>query len=232
MNLEEKYVDTLRELDEYVDDIKDISKTLRELTKKVDDNEIIRTLNENRNVLFDIAQQIRDIKYFHEFYFKEDSGVRHITRERDTYMLLYQIMKWDTIDVRDLLVWLNNLRELCDAIGLRPEDLVNFRRLDTQPIPEDIASYPVLVKDNNNLYIFIDANNYVTVNSQFLASTNGIEKLQITDGSYLTRTDMDTIINAMSDITNNAGLDLMDKFAAMSNSNDYAAVLAQSWHQT
>lgn len=147
VNLEEKYVDTLRELDEYVDDIKDISKTLRELTKKVDDNEIIRTLNENRNVLFDIAQQIRDIKYFHEFYFKEDSGVRHITRERDTYMLLYQIMKWDTIDVRDLLVWLNNLRELCDAIGLRPEDLVNFRRLDTQPIPEDIASYPVLVKD-------------------------------------------------------------------------------------
>ena len=93
VNLEEKYVDTLRELDEYVDDIKDISKTLRELTKKVNDNETIRILNENRNVLFDIAQQIRDIKYFHEFYFKEDSGVRHITRERDAYMLLYQIMK-------------------------------------------------------------------------------------------------------------------------------------------
>ena len=147
VNLEEKYVDTLRELEEYVDDIKVISKTLRELTKKVNDNETIRILNENRNVLFDIAQQIRDIKYFHEFYFKEDSGVRHITRERDTYMLLYQIMKWDTIDVRDLLRWLNDLRALCDVIGLRAEDLVNFKHLDTQPIPEDIASYPVLVKD-------------------------------------------------------------------------------------
>lgn len=149
VNLEEKYLDTLRELDEFVDDIKDVSKDLRELTKQVESKEVIRSLNDNRNFLFEIAQQIRDIRYFYEFYFKEENGIRHITQERDTYMLLYQILKWDTIDVRDLIRWLVDLRTQCEKIGLRAEDLVNFQRLDTQPIPDDIASYPVLVKDKH-----------------------------------------------------------------------------------
>lgn len=147
VNLEEKYVDTLRELEEFVDDIKNVSKNLRELTKQVDSKEIIISLNDSRNFLFDIAQQIRDIKNFHEFYFKEENGIRHIAQERDTYMFLYQIMKWDTIDVRDLKHWLVALRTLCERIGLRAEDLVSFKHINTQPIPDDIASFPVLVKD-------------------------------------------------------------------------------------
>ena len=149
VNLEDKYCDTIRELEEFVDDIKDISKNLRDIAKQVENNEIRKSLNDNRNFLFEIAQQIRDIKNFNEFYFKEENEVRHITQERDTYMLLYQIMKWDTIDVRDLIRWLTDLRTLCDKIGLRAEDLVNFKRLDTQPIPDDIISYPVLVKDKH-----------------------------------------------------------------------------------
>jgi vacuolar-type H+-ATPase subunit I/STV1 len=149
VNLEDKYIDTLKDLDEAVDDIKDISSSLRELAKEDINKEIRKSLNENRNILFEIAQQIRDRKSFLEFYFRKENGVRHIVQERDTYMKLFQIMKWDTIDVRDLKRWLEELRTLCDNIGLRAEDLINFKRLDTQPIPEDIASYPVLVKDKH-----------------------------------------------------------------------------------
>lgn len=149
VNMEEKFVDALEELDQFVDDMKDISGNIRVLTRDVENNEAKMGLNENRNVLFDIAQQIRDIKVFFEFYFKEENGVRHIVQERDTYMKLYQILKWDTIDVRDLRCWLENLKVPCANIGLRAEDLVNFKRLDTQPIPPDIASYPVLVKDKH-----------------------------------------------------------------------------------
>lgn len=149
VNLEEKFGDVLKELDEYVDDIKETSTDLRGLVKKVSDEEVRTTINESRNVLFEIAQQIKDIKLFLEFYFKKEDGVRHIVQERDVYMKLFQIMKWDTIDVRDLRRWLDELKELCGKIGLRTEDLINFKRIATQPIPEDIAGYPVLVLDKH-----------------------------------------------------------------------------------
>lgn len=149
VNIEEKFVDYLKELEEHVDDIKEESVKLRELAKKVPDSEIRIGINESRNVLFELAQQIRDIKLLFEFYFKKEDGVRHISQERDVYMKLFQIMKWDTIDVRDLRRWLDELKELCNKIGLRVEDLINFKRIATQPIPEDIASYPVLVLDKH-----------------------------------------------------------------------------------
>ncbi|HWQ65237.1 MAG TPA: hypothetical protein VN372_00025 [Methanospirillum sp.] len=149
VNLEEKFVDVLKELDEYVDEIKDTSVDLRGLAKNISDDEIKNKINEDRNALFEIAQQIRDIKLFLEFYFMKQDGVRHIVQERDVYMKLFQIMKWDTIDVRDLRRWLDELKELCGKIGLRTEDLINFKRIASQPIPEDIASYPVLVLDKH-----------------------------------------------------------------------------------
>ncbi len=149
VNLEEKLVDVLRELEEYVDDIKENTIELREIAKKVSDDDLRIGINEKRNNLFEIAQDIRDKKLFLEFYFKKEEGVRHIVQERDVYMKLFQIMKWDTIDVRDLRRWLDELRELCEKIGLRAEDLINFKRLDTQPIPPEIAGYPVLVLDKH-----------------------------------------------------------------------------------
>lgn len=149
VNIEEKFNDYLKELDEHVDDIKEESKKLRELAKKVQDEEVRMGINESRNVLFELSQQIKDINLLFAFYFKKENGVRHIAQERDVYMKLFQIMKWDTIDVRDLRRWLNDLRELCNNIGLRAEDLINFKRIATQPIPDDIAGYPVLVLDKH-----------------------------------------------------------------------------------
>jgi len=91
---------------------------------------------------------------------------------------------------------------------------------------------PVLVKNFDKLYIFIDQNNYISVNGQFKDPSHSVmERIQVTDGYYLTSTDINTIINTMSAINNDPGLSLMDKYAAMSASTDYDTILAQSWHQ-
>ncbi len=149
VNLEEKITDTLKELEEHAGDIKKISGEIREISRKISDDDIKNSLMEKKNILFDLGQQIIDLKLFFEFYFKKDGNNRHIVRERDTYMKLFQIMKWDTIDVRDLKRWLGELRELCQQIGLRAEDLVNFQRIASQPIPEEILKYPVYAMDKH-----------------------------------------------------------------------------------
>lgn len=149
VNIEEKFVDYIKELYEDAEEIKDETKKLRELATQVEDPEVRIAINESRNTLFEIAQQIRDINGLFEFYFKKEDGVRHIAQERDVYMKLFQIMKWDTIDVRDLKRWLDELKEQSEKIGLRAEDLINFKRIATQPIPDEIAPYPVLVLDKH-----------------------------------------------------------------------------------
>jgi len=90
---------------------------------------------------------------------------------------------------------------------------------------------PVIVKQNNDLYFFIDANNYIKAASQFLSSNYGVERLEVTDGSYITRQDIENIVNTMSTINNNSGMDVIQKFNAMRNDQTYMATLSQSWHQ-
>ncbi|MDD1729346.1 MAG: hypothetical protein LUQ50_09785, partial [Methanospirillum sp.] len=74
VNIEEKFVDYLKELGEHVDEIKEESVKLRELAKKVPDSEVRMGINESRNILFELAQQIRDINLLFEFYFKKEDG--------------------------------------------------------------------------------------------------------------------------------------------------------------
>lgn len=88
---------------------------------------------------------------------------------------------------------------------------------------------PVLVKDNGSLYVFLDSNNYINITSQFQTATSGIERIEISDGQYITRSDIDTIINAMSDINDNTGMDLMQKFNAMHDDARYWSELAPLW---
>ncbi|MFA6413632.1 MAG: calcium-binding protein, partial [Syntrophales bacterium] len=103
---------------------------------------------------------------------------------------------------------------------------------DTLKLTDGIqTTEPVIVKQNNDLYFFIDANNYVKAASQFLSSNYGIERLEVTDGSYITRQDIENIVNTMSTINNNSGMDVIQKFNDMRNDQTYMATLAQSWHQ-
>ena len=70
---------------------------------------------------------MKDVRQFLEFYLKSDKTASHITLERDAYMKVYQIFKWDGNDVRDLRGWLRELREITEKIGLHMEDLIDFQ---------------------------------------------------------------------------------------------------------
>jgi trimeric autotransporter adhesin len=103
---------------------------------------------------------------------------------------------------------------------------------DTVKLADGIGTTePVIVKQNNDLYFFIDANNYIKAASQFMSSNYGVEHLEVTDGSYITRQDIENIVNTMSSINNNSGMDVIQKFNVMRNDQTYIATLAQSWHQ-
>jgi Ca2+-binding RTX toxin-like protein len=102
--------------------------------------------------------------------------------------------------------------------------------VDTLQLKDGITSTePVIVKQNGDLYIFVNSGNYVKIASQFTATTYGIERLEVSDGHYITRSDIESIVNTMSAINNNAGMDVMQKYNAMMADQQYHNILAQSW---
>jgi hypothetical protein len=106
-------------------------------------------VKEARTAAYELGQQVRDTREFLDFYLNSSKESSQIVLERDAYMKLYQIFKWDGKDVRDLKRWIRELREICDLVGLRMEDLVNFSKLTAQPVPEDLTSYPVYAIDRH-----------------------------------------------------------------------------------
>ncbi|MBU1052976.1 MAG: putative Ig domain-containing protein [Proteobacteria bacterium] len=97
------------------------------------------------------------------------------------------------------------------------------------------STEPVIVKQDDDLYLFVDENNYMKITDQFENTswfyTNGIERLEVTDGQYITRQDIDNIVNTMSAINNDAGMDIIQKYNAMQNDQTYINILSQSWQQ-
>ncbi|OAG13192.1 beta-roll, partial [Alternaria alternata] len=104
--------------------------------------------------------------------------------------------------------------------------------MDTVTMTDGISeTEPVIVKQKKDLYLFIDANNYMKVAGQFCQPNYGMERLEVTDGYYVTRADIENIINTMSSINDDPGLDVIQKFNAMRVDHTYINTLAQSWHQ-
>jgi len=103
---------------------------------------------------------------------------------------------------------------------------------DTLKMTDGISeTEPVIVKQNNDLYLFTDSNNYMRVTNQFYQANYGVDRLEVTDGYYITRSDIENIVNTMSAINNNTGMDVIQKFNAMRSDQTYINTLAQSWHQ-
>jgi len=90
---------------------------------------------------------------------------------------------------------------------------------------------PVVVKQNDDLYLFLDESNYTRITSQFRSTSCGIERLEVSDGYYITRSDIENIVDAMSAINNDSGMDVIQKYNAMRGDQAYINILAQSWHQ-
>jgi len=147
VELNQKFEDMISDLINIEDGLKQLSSEMVNLKQEIDPTEFKEMLKEARAISFEYAQQIRDARQFLEFYLKSDQNTTHIILERDAYMKIYQIYKWDGADVRDLKSWIKDLKEICDKVGLNARDLLNFKKLTAQPVPDDIAKFPVYALD-------------------------------------------------------------------------------------
>jgi len=147
VELHQKFSDMLSELLNIEDDLKTLSKDVAKLGGKLSPDESKELVKESRTAAYELAQQVHDVRDFLDFYLKQDKESVQIVLERDTYMKIYQIFKWDGNDVRDLKNWLRELKDLCAKIGLHMQDLVNFSALTAKPVPEEIAKFPVYAID-------------------------------------------------------------------------------------
>ncbi|HTY52584.1 MAG TPA: hypothetical protein VMB35_05270 [Methanomicrobiales archaeon] len=144
-----KFSDMVNELKELEVNLKELSQDMAKLSTTMPPDEFQGMLKECRAAAYEFAQQVKDVRQFLEFYLKSDKTATHITLERDAYMKIYQIFKWDGNDVRDLRGWLRDLRDITDKIGLHMEDLVNFQKLTARPVPEDLSRVPVYAIDRH-----------------------------------------------------------------------------------
>ncbi len=90
-------------------------------------------------------------------------------------------------------------------------------------------SDPVLVKQNEDLYLFLDKSSCVVVENQFSNADYGVECLEVGGGYYMKRADIENIVNAMSDINDDSEMDVLEKYEALQADLTYVGVLAESW---
>ena len=126
VELNQKFEDMISELKDAEDNLKALSAQIGTLNQNISPEEFKEVLKEARAIAYENAQQIKDVRTFLDFYLKSDKTSTHIILERDAYMKIYQIFKWDGSDVRDLL---------------------NFKKLTAQPVPEELAKFPVYALD-------------------------------------------------------------------------------------
>ena len=147
VEINQKFEDMISELKDAEDDLKALSAQIGTLNQNISPEEFKEVLKEARAIAYENAQQIKDVRTFLDFYLKSDKTSTHIILERDCYMKIYQIFKWDGSDVRDLKRWIKELKEICEKIGLNMRDLINFKKLTAQPVTGRLAKFPVYALD-------------------------------------------------------------------------------------
>ena len=147
VELNQKFADMITDLKEIQDNLRDLSTDIGKLSQTMPPEEFKASIKECRAVAYEYAQQIKDARSFLEFYLKSDQTSTHIILERDAYMKIYQIFKWDGRDARDLKRWIKELKEICEKVGLRMEDLLNFKKLTAIPVPDELVPFPVFALD-------------------------------------------------------------------------------------
>lgn len=147
VELNQKFADSIHELKEIEENLKELSREIAKFLIPRPEDELKNAVKEARASAYEFSQQLKDIRGFFEFYLKSDKSSTHIILERDTYMKVYQIFKWDGNDVRDLKGWIRELKELCSKIGLHTEDLLDFSKLTARQVPDDVKKFPVYAVD-------------------------------------------------------------------------------------
>ncbi len=147
VELNQKFEDMINELKDVEENLKELSLEIAKLGETKDAGDLSESIKECRAVAYENAQILKDVRTFLDFYLKSDKTSTHIILERDAYMKIYQIFKWDGADVRDLKRWIAELKEICDKIGLNMRDLINFKKLTSQPVPPELVKFPVYAID-------------------------------------------------------------------------------------
>ena len=138
-----------------VNEIKDITKTLQELKKDLrnlkflDEKEIKSGISGVGSSLDFLSKRLDDVAGFFEFYLGNESSVNVVLLERDAYMKINQILRWNKVDVRELKRWVEELDEIAGNLKRNPHDLLNFRKLPTIDIPDAAIKYPVWAIDKS-----------------------------------------------------------------------------------
>ena len=121
--------------------------------ESLDDKERALRIEMLGNSLGFLADRLDDVTSFFEFYLGNESSVNIVLLERDAYMKINQILRWNLVDVRELQRWIGDLEEICRDLKRNPHDLVNFRKLPTVEIPDAAIKYPVWTIDKSGYCI-------------------------------------------------------------------------------
>jgi len=92
---------------------------------------------------------------------------------------------------------------------------------------KDIAFF----KDGNDLIVNYNKNDFVKVINQFKDENSGIEKIEVEDGYYITRQDIENITNAMIDFNNEQGMSYTQMYDSLLNNQNFTLLLSQSWKE-
>ncbi|MBU2590868.1 MAG: hypothetical protein KKC21_02470, partial [Nitrospinae bacterium] len=104
--------------------------------------------------------------------------------------------------------------------------------LDIVSMSSDISSENIVfMKEGNDLLIFSNINDFVRVSSEFTSTYYGIERLEVSDGKYVTRQDIENIVNSIAETNVTTGVDFVQQYNNLLNNQTYIASLTQSWHQ-
>jgi len=150
VELYKKFEDTIGDLKNIEEDLKDISHEVARMGGEMDPQDRIETGRAMRAAVYESAQQVKDVRSFLDFYFTQSEELSQVILERDAYMLLHEIHQWDFNDVRDLRNLVHDFKKVCNTIGYRAEDLINFDHLTPHDVPADVKIYPVYAVDKHN----------------------------------------------------------------------------------
>jgi Ca2+-binding RTX toxin-like protein len=110
-----------------------------------------------------------------------------------------------------------------ESQGIYNGDVLNFKT-DKENI--------VFFRDNNDLIIGYSNNDFVKVLDQFKDENSGIERIEVKDGYYITRWDIENIVNAMIDFTNDKGMSYAEIYNNLLNNQNFNMLLSQSWSKS
>ncbi len=142
------------ELNRAFEDLDEISSTLAAIIRNLEDYAGTVENKDVEHYLRDVADQlIGQTDNLEKWAITHKDAVcdgledNKLVYERDTYQTLGRILQWDKADVRQLARWIRELKLLTGKIGLTMPYLLHVRQIPTEPVPDDVAKYPVFVMD-------------------------------------------------------------------------------------